>query len=371
MENIIKINTKELIEYLDNWLSVPNELLSKPVIPFIHGKAGIGKTQIVEELARKHGKELVILNLSHQEEGDLIGIPEKIKTEEGVQTIWAEPEWLGQNKKKEVILFLDEIDRAPKNILNAILTLLREYRIHTHHIPSKWKIVAAGNSGINDDFYDIQEMDNALSSRFVHLFYEPKYKEWIEWAKKNDINPVIIKYIETKPEHLIVENVENFNFSYPNPRTWEYLSENMKFVQNDELLKYISVGLLGNKVGIDFYIFYKTYKNLSFMTLKEIYEDFEAFKGKNRNFYTNTILNIVNNLKEEIKNYDLETLSKLLSKIILYMGSKKYYEIAYLLINLLETEYQDIAKKIIDYISLKPEYQEIYKKIKARINNGI
>ena len=369
MKDLIFLNSKELRKYLENWIKVDNNLLSKPVIPFIHGKAGIGKTQIIEELSKSHNKELVILNLSHQEEGDLIGIPKQVEENGKYKTIWAKPEWLANNEEKEVILFLDEIDRAPKNILNAILTLLREYRIHTHHIPKNWKIIAAGNSGINDEFYDIQEMDNALSSRFVHLFYEPNYKEWLAWAKNNGINEVIIKYIETKPEHLLKENAENFNFSYPNPRTWEYLSENMKFIQDAEILKFVAIGLLGNEVGIDFYIFYKTYKNISYMTFEEIIKNFQEFKNKNKNFYINTVLNISNNIDIIFKNFNEKILVETFLKIILYLGNKQYYEIAYLLINLIETKNPQVALKILDKTKQNEKYEEIFNKIKNFINS--
>lgn len=359
------INSKQLIEYLKTWINIPNEYLGKPLIPFIHGKAGIGKTEIVEQLAKEYNKKLVILNLSHQEEGDLIGIPEKIKKDNNVITIWSEPEWLGINKDKEVILFLDEMDRAPKNILNVTLTLLREYRIHTHYIPKNWKIIAAGNSGFNDDFYDVQELDNALKTRFIHLFYELTTNEWLEWAKKNNIHPLIIKYLELNPSNLIVENTADFSFAYPNPRTWQILSDNIKYIQNPELIKFISIGTIGYDVGVSFYAFYKQNFNIKVYSLNDLLHKWDEFKKENKDVYVNTIVNINNNMNTLIKGFEKKQFINIISKLVAFLIYKKHYELAFSIISTIETNNQEYINYI--YILMEKKYPEQFKELKSKI----
>lgn len=56
----------------------------------IEGVHGIGKSLRVKEYAKKNNLHLEILYLSHQEVGDLIGIP----TISNNTTIWTKPSWL-------------------------------------------------------------------------------------------------------------------------------------------------------------------------------------------------------------------------------------------------------------------------------------
>jgi len=359
------MNSKELIEYLETWINIPNEYLGKPIIPFIHGRAGIGKTEIVEQLSKKHGKTLVPLNLSHQEEGDLVGIPDKVKRGEEVITVWSAPEWLGVNREKEVVLFLDEIDRAPKNILNTTLTLLREYRIHTHYFPKNWKIIAAGNSGFNDDFYDVQELDNALKTRFVHLFYELTTSEWLEWAKKNNIHPMVIKYLELNPNNLIVENTQDFTFAYPNPRTWQILSDNIKFIRNQELIKFISIGTIGYDIGISFYAFYKQNFNIKVYSFNELLHKWNEFKKEKKEVFVNTVININNNMNALIKSFEKKQFVNLISKLVAFLIFKGHYELAFSILSTIETNNQEYINYI--YMLIERKFPEQFKKIADKI----
>jgi len=357
------INSINLHLFLFNWINSNSN-----VVPFIHGQAGIGKTAIVEELAKDKNIKLVILNLAHQEEGDLIGIPYR---EDGVM-IYTKPEWLASNEDEEVILFLDEIDRAQKNILNMSLSIIREYRINQHFIPKKWKIIAAGNSGINDDFYDTNEMDFALKSRFIHLFYELTAKEWLNWARKNNINPLIIKYIEMKPQDLIFEPKDSFDiFSYPNPRTWEILSRGLEFT-DEKIWKFIIIGAIGKEIGESFYSFIKT---IDIQELPMIFDNFinnkEAFiklKKLKKEILVNTIINMNNNVDFISKNYKKEILINTFSKIIGMLIHLDYFELAVMLFRSIEENNNRVSISIIDNMNksenLKPLLETFQNKIK-------
>jgi len=74
----------------------------------IEGVHGIGKSQRVKEYALSHNMHLEILYLSHQEVGDLIGMPTIVNN----TTVWTKPSWLvrmdeASKNGQECLLFLD------------------------------------------------------------------------------------------------------------------------------------------------------------------------------------------------------------------------------------------------------------------------
>ncbi len=362
------INSKDLISFLRRLI-----LSNTNVVPFIHGKAGIGKTDIISQVAESFGYHLIILNLHTQEEGDLIGIP---KEKDGI-TIYSKPEWIGLNENNpKVIVFLDEMDRAVKNILNVSLTLVREFRIHTHKLPKSWKIIAAGNSGVNDDFYDTNEIDLALKSRFVHLWYELNYKEWLEWRKENNINSYIIEYIKQNPKYLIEEPKDSGVFAYPNPRTWNILSDALTFAPENTWLNTIT-GSIGEEIGGQFYTFMKTQDSKDFPIpftdfLLNLENALAKYKTKSKNGVLNTNTTILNNLKIILKSHSSSKVVEILRNIIVIMIELEYYELVAVFFNSIKSLGKDGEKLnlvIINYLENNSKLFDIYKKYIKKINN--
>lgn len=366
------INSTKFQKFLNDWL-----LRKTTVVPFIHGRAGIGKTAIIENLRKQYDFHLEILNLNHQEEGDLIGIP----LEKDGMMVYSKPEWIGLNEDKEnVIIFLDEMDRAPKNILNVSLTLIREYRIHTHKLPKTWKIIAAGNSGINDDFYDTNEMDRALKSRFVHFFYELNYKEFLKWGEKNGILSYILEYIKQNPSALISEPSDPDIVAYNNPRTWEILSDTLKF-SDENIWKNVCVGSIGEEVGTSFYTFLKTFnKEDTPISFTDLVNDLDGsliqYQKKNKNGKMATNYNILNNLNILIKNHKKEEIIKILSYLIITLIKNEDDELVIVIFNTIQSlgsKGKIFNEQIIKFIENNTELYKIYKcyatKVKNIINN--
>ena len=78
----------------------------------IRGDHGVGKSQLIHQLAAAKGKELIDVRASTMQEGDAVGYPnlEAIKAT-GVAT-FALPSWYVRACKEGVILFLDELNRG-------------------------------------------------------------------------------------------------------------------------------------------------------------------------------------------------------------------------------------------------------------------
>jgi hypothetical protein len=226
------------------------------------GLHGIGKSQIVESFAEENNFHIETLFLSQQETADLIGIPDM---KDGV-TYWTKPVWLkrmedASKQNKHCILFCDELARAPLEVRQAALQLVLEGRIHEHSLPRlnglKTLVIAADNPS---EDYQTDELDPALLDRFGNYNVEVDVKGWLDWARKNNLNPIVTDYIAEYPDklHFIPEDD---NDKGATPRSWSKLSDlmnNFDSISSD--LQYpVILSKLGSTVGNSFFHFYGNY----------------------------------------------------------------------------------------------------------------
>ncbi len=215
------------------------------VTPLVWGHHGIGKSQIVQSLANEMELGFVDLRLGQMEVGDLIGLPSK---EDG-KTVWLKPSWFPREKTSG-ILFLDELNRARLDVLQAIFQLVLEHRLHTHVLPDGWKIVCAANPSGSE--YFVNELDPALLDRFLHVQFRPETSEWLGWGKdtgkiREEISNLIARY-----PHLLGHQASEVPLEIlPSPRSWEMLSRVLQGLE-EELWFECSMGLVGREAAVAF-----------------------------------------------------------------------------------------------------------------------
>ncbi|ODN29966.1 AAA family ATPase [Fervidobacterium thailandense] len=221
-------------------------------IPLLIGHFGVGKTDIARQIAAEHGRKLVILVLSQMEPGDLIGLPVRDES----KTRFLPPDWWPEDGN--VLILLDEINRAHRSIRNAIMQLLVDKRIHNHILPDGVWLMASMNPP--DENYDQVELitDPAFLSRFFILEIHPDIGEWIEWAKKNNVPQEIIDFIGKFPEFLSVNCTVSLKATIkPSPRSWYKLGKVLALLDDNEKREYgyvLASGIVGPeaaKVFID------------------------------------------------------------------------------------------------------------------------
>ena len=233
---------------VNNLKAVLEKAIAIKVTPIIWGKAGIGKSQIVKQIAGDLKIDLVDLRLGQMEVGDLIGLPEK----QGDKTNWLKPAWFPKENTKG-ILFLDEINRGRLDVLQAIFQLVLDRQLHTHKLPDGWSIICACNP--NTEEYTVNELDTALLNRFLHIKYTPEMKEFVAWAKDTEkINLGITDFIEKYPHLLGNDTIDIPLEVKPTPRSWELLSK-MLFTKpelHQDLWLEVAMGLVGSSCALVF-----------------------------------------------------------------------------------------------------------------------
>ena len=240
-----------------------NTCLDADIVGFIWSGHGLGKSSIVRQVCvdrfgecnEGKGGNFIDLRLGNLEVGDLIGLPIEAQLAKAEKTIFAIPEFWPEDG--EGIIFLDELNRAQQVVLQACFSLILDRRIHRYTLPKGWQMVAAGNPSGED--YIVNEIDQALFSRFCHITYEPTRNDWMDYAKESGLfRDDIITFVDEKGENMLFgkqDKTEETIKVEPNPRAYEMLSRAMNtFNYEDDLtlLRYVAFGLIGKDAGTAF-----------------------------------------------------------------------------------------------------------------------
>lgn len=160
----------------------------------IWGLHGIGKTDLVKEIAEENGYDFAYIAPAQFEEmGDLLGMP----AVEGDKTIFKQPKWVPTSDNTGILL-IDDVNRADDRILRGIMQLLQNYELVSWKLPPKWQIILTANP--DDSDYSVTTMDDAMLTRMMHITMKFEVKAWINWAEKNKIDERGINFILTYPE---------------------------------------------------------------------------------------------------------------------------------------------------------------------------
>ena len=160
----------------------------KPVL--VRGRHGVGKSQVVYQLAKQIGLPVVERRASQMTEGDLLGLP----STDGNVTSWNPPEWYKTACTHPVVLFLDEVDRATSEVRQGIFELTDSRKLAGFTLHQDTLIFAAVNGGEHGEQYQVGEMDPAELDRWTVFDVEPTTEDWLDWAG-DVVHPVIWNFI--------------------------------------------------------------------------------------------------------------------------------------------------------------------------------
>lgn len=275
---------------LDCLLNLPIELSI-----LISGNHGIGKSQVVKQAAKILGIPCIDFRLSQNDVSDMKGMPFHING----RTVFAPPEFFPLMEKdaselKKIlglaenislgrygdkgILFLDEINRANREVQQAAFELVLDRRLNLRSLPPGWRVVSAING--DDDLYNVNAMEPAFLSRFFLIDFKPSNQEWFAWAESDGcVHSSIIEFLRKMPEFIdptkeyIEEQSKAGVKKVHDRRAWEMFSKTICKFEDDfnsgtrttkflsktpaelSFLIQIATGFVGHMAGLKFATF--------------------------------------------------------------------------------------------------------------------
>jgi MoxR-like ATPase len=194
----------------------------------LRGRHGIGKSQVVYQLAGVLGLPVIERRASQMTEGDLVGLP----SIEGNRTTFNPPDWFKMACEEPAVLFLDEVDRATLEVRQGIFELTDSRKLNGHNLHPDTLIFAAINGGEHGESYQVNEMDPAELDRWSVWDIEPTTEDWLAWGKAN-VDGLVWDFINQNRGHLEHTADIEPNKRYPSRRSWKRLNDVL--VQADAL----------------------------------------------------------------------------------------------------------------------------------------
>lgn len=260
---------------------------------FIWGAPGIGKTEILNQVAEHLGIVVQEWHLSQIEPTDFRGVP-KVENilgsgkPEDERTVTKLPAIFPTNNGdngRGGIMFFDEINRAPKMVLSAALSLCLGGKIGTYELPSMWIVIAAGNRPEDLGGAVATTIEPALANRFGHVNYAPTLESWTEWAITKDyINPDIIAFLKWNKSYFHKLDPEKETMAWPSPRTWEMASQEEYYERGKDWKNKIPLSEIQNiyqdLIGAEAAVAFVEYLKLKeFYNEKDVAEVYKKGKG--------------------------------------------------------------------------------------------
>ncbi len=354
------MNIKEATKHIKNTITAYLEKSENGefIIPvnkqrpiFLYGPPGIGKTAVMEQIAKEMSIGIVSYSMTHHTRQSALGLP-FIKTRSfgGVEYDVSEftmseilsdvYSYIERTGKKQGILFLDEINCVSETLAPSMLRFLQYKTFGSHPVPEGWVIVAAGNPPEYNK--SVKEYDIATLDRIQKIEIQSDYEVWRDYAINEGVHPSIVTYLDAKStDFYIIENTPDGK-QFVTARGWEDLSRLMYSFEKKNVeidVEFISQYIQVPTVASDFADFYKTFQKMNEMcSPKDVLEGASdsSFAEKLRNSgieeklgFINLLSNTLNEALEKCveKNDDIKAFAALLKENnVLLLSSEKANE---------------------------------------------
>ncbi len=202
----------------------------KDRLPFyLEGMPGVGKTQIVREIAQDLGIGFVSFSLTHHTRNTVLGLPVIDTMENGDKyTRYTMSEIIESvcekvaAGEKEGILLLDEFPCMAESIIPVMLAFLQTKNIGRHTLPEGWVIVLCGNPPKFNK--SARRFDAAVLDRVRVIEIDYNVSAFLTYAKKRGLHKSVIDYLQMYPDNLYKCEKTEEGMELVTCRGWENLS---------------------------------------------------------------------------------------------------------------------------------------------------
>ena len=242
------------------------------LVPMVASSPGMGKSDIVRDIAKEYSLKVFDMRMSQCEPVDMQGYPD---SKDGRMTFNV-PEYFPLETDEVPkgydgwLLFLDEFNSGHKQTEAAAYKLILDRAVYIHKLHPRCRIICAGN--LTTDRAIVNTASTATTSRLIHYRMRIDHEIWIQWANANNIDHRIISLIKFKPPLLHKFDPDTAELTFPCPRTWAFASKVISNKESiDKLTKIRLAGTVGEGAAAEFATYAAIYQNLP--TIEQILTD--------------------------------------------------------------------------------------------------
>ena len=232
--------------------------IKRPV--FLWGPPGIGKSEVVADIAREMGGLMIDLRLGQMDPTDIRGIP--FYNKELGKMDWAPPIDLPDaemaSKYPVIVLFMDEMNSAAPAVQAAAYQLVLDRRVGKYVLPDNVVMVAAGNR--ESDKGVTYRMPTPLSNRLLHLEMKVDFPSWQEWAVNHKIHKDVVGYLTFAKQDLYDFDAKSSSRAFATPRSWFFVSE---LLADEDMDDVTTTDLIAGAVGEGLAVKFMAHRKIS------------------------------------------------------------------------------------------------------------
>jgi MoxR-like ATPase len=228
------------------------------------GAPGVGKTALVEQLAKELTYDFFISHPVTSEPTDYRGLPWIVDGRACFLPI-GDLERLSSLGDRPAIWLIDDLGTAPPATQAAVMQLVHSdsRSLNGFKLPESVSIIAATNRA--QDRAGVGAFLAPLVSRFTTvLTIQPDARTFVPWAiSKGNFNPLVAAFLKWRPDYLLDESRPKHNLEQRcSPRSWHHVSQLLDLGLSPCDLRPAVLGAITPAIGIEFLAFLDVCTNL-------------------------------------------------------------------------------------------------------------
>lgn len=165
------------------------------------GESSIGKNTLISEAAKELGIEELWFPAKGVLPEDIRGIPMVEEVDGEKRYVFKLLEYIRPafNKDFKGIVHIDEFAQASKDVQAMLYVLLYDRRVDNNYLSDGAMVICSMNP-VQESEYMLSRIQKAAQERMLFFKVTSSVSEWIEWAKKNDIDFRVISFVSENPD---------------------------------------------------------------------------------------------------------------------------------------------------------------------------
>ena len=234
------------------------DLVNANLVPMVLGPPGCGKTASISQAVEESGHETMWLHPISMRPSDIQGIGFVVDGRAEFLPygfMRKMVEFSPREDGQKLVVIIDDAFQANDSVQKVLQQLILHRGVGDLFVSEHVRFVMISNR--LSDKAGVRTILSTCTSRAIPLSFDVNLDDWMKWAAKHDIHPLIQGFLRNQRDMLYKGEPTNTGEPWASPRGWEFCSRGMMATPPDCHMA-IAVGSVGEAVGTNFMGFAKT-----------------------------------------------------------------------------------------------------------------